>query len=109
MANKRFSRYNSTEHARYAQKLMKNIQIIDDAEKCVYDIFAATDKEFALIFPRGHDIAFNDEVFARGKVAALDRAFTGYCSTGWRIRRSITPPEKTPRPSIPTAPGYGRP
>ena len=37
---------------------MKNIQIIDGAENCVYDLFAATDEEFARIFPIGTDIAF---------------------------------------------------
>jgi hypothetical protein len=40
---------------------MKNIQVIDGAENCVYDIFAATDEEFSLIFPRGQDVAFIDE------------------------------------------------
>lgn len=45
---------------------MKNIQVIDGAVNCVYDIFAATDEEFALIFPEGQDIAFIDEVYGRG-------------------------------------------
>lgn len=44
---------------------MKNIQVIDGAVNCVYDIFAATDEEFALIFPEGQDIAFVDEVYER--------------------------------------------
>ncbi len=55
---------------------MKNIQVIDGAENCVYDIFEATDDEFALIFPEGQDIAFIDEVYARGSQAMLDAAFT---------------------------------
>lgn len=46
---------------------MKNIQIIDGAMNCVYDIFAATDEEFALIFPDDTDIAFIEEVFERAK------------------------------------------
>jgi hypothetical protein len=55
---------------------MKNVQVIDGAVNCVYDIFAATDQEFALIFPDGHDIAFIDEVYARGvDEAALNSAF----------------------------------
>ena len=55
---------------------MKNIQVIDGAVNCVYDIFAATDQEFALIFPDGHDIAFIDEVFERGtEEADLNSAF----------------------------------
>ena len=44
---------------------MKNIQVIDGAENCVYDIFAATDEEFALIFLPDQDVAFIDEVSAR--------------------------------------------
>jgi len=32
---------------------VKNIQIIDGAQNCVYDIFSATDEEFALVFPEG--------------------------------------------------------
>ncbi|WP_460318504.1 hypothetical protein [Pseudomonas ogarae] len=54
---------------------MKNIQIIDGALNCVYDIFAAEDDEFALIFPDGTDIAFIDEVYARGDGIMLDSAF----------------------------------
>src|SRR5688500_9817531 len=54
---------------------MKNIQVIDGADNCVYDIFAATEEEFALIFPPGQDVAFIDEVMARGPEDALDAAF----------------------------------
>jgi hypothetical protein len=54
---------------------MKNIQIIDGAKNCVYDIFAASDEEFALIFPAGTDIAFIDEVYVREDEQALDAAF----------------------------------
>ena len=54
---------------------MKNIQVIDGATNCVYDIFAATEEEFALIFPEGHDVAFIDEVFGRGDSKLLDGAF----------------------------------
>ncbi len=54
---------------------MKNIQIIDSAVNCVYDIFAATDEEFSLIFPVGQDVAFIDEVYERGNVKKLDKAF----------------------------------
>ena len=54
---------------------MKNILVIDGAVNCAYDIFAATDQEFALIFPDGHDIAFIDEVYERGiDEAALNSA-----------------------------------
>lgn len=55
---------------------MKNIQVIDGAVNCAYDIFAATDEEFALIFPDGQDIAFIDEVYGReSNEAALNSAF----------------------------------
>jgi len=47
---------------------MKNIQVIDGAVNCVYDIFAATEEEYGLIFPAGEDVAFIDEV--RGRVAS---------------------------------------
>jgi len=54
---------------------VKNIQIIDGAVNCVYDIFQATDEEFTTIFPEGEDVAFIDEVYARGKKKILDRTF----------------------------------
>jgi hypothetical protein len=54
---------------------MKNIQVIDGALNAVYDIFAATEEEFALIFPDGQDVAFIDEVQARGNKRELDDAF----------------------------------
>jgi hypothetical protein len=55
---------------------MKNIQVIDGADNCVYDIFAATEDEFALIFPPGQDVAFIDEVLARGPKTKIRKAFT---------------------------------
>lgn len=54
---------------------MKNIQVIDGANNSVYDIFAATDEEFALIYPPGQDIAFIDEVYGSGNRSQLDAAF----------------------------------
>ena len=54
---------------------MKNIQVFDGALNAVYDIFSATEEEFALIFPAGQDVAFIDEVYSRGEAAALDAAF----------------------------------
>ena len=54
---------------------MKNIQVIDGAINTVYDIFAATDEEFALIFPAGTDVAFIDEVYEREDQARLGSAF----------------------------------
>jgi hypothetical protein len=60
----------------FALERMKNIQVIDGAENCVYDIFAATDDEFDLVFLPGQDIAFIDEVIARGPEGKLDEVFT---------------------------------
>jgi hypothetical protein len=62
--------------AEYLLGHMKNIQVIDGAENCVYDIFAATDEEFSVIFPTGQDIAFIDEVFSRADRASLDKTLT---------------------------------
>src|ERR1700744_615561 len=61
---------------------MKNIQVIDGSLNAVYDIFSATDEEFALIFPDGQDVAFIGEVQARGNVGKLDEAFARI----WRRR-----------------------
>lgn len=55
---------------------MKNIQIFDGALNAVYDIFAATDEEFALIFSPGTDVAFIDEVYKQQSAEVLDAAFT---------------------------------
>jgi hypothetical protein len=65
---------------------MKNIQVIDGADNCVYDIFAATDEEFLLIFPPNQDIAFINEVMARGPVEMLDAAFSEIWKR--RVRKS---------------------
>ncbi|MFA9287399.1 hypothetical protein ACCQ08_21635 [Comamonas sp. SY3] len=54
---------------------MKNIQIIDGAENCVYDIFSATDEEFLKIFKNSTDIAFIDEVYEAGDSKELDEIF----------------------------------
>lgn len=65
---------------------MKNIQIIDGAENCVYDIFAATEEEFSLIFPEGTDVAFINEVYATGDEQRLDAAFNNIWQR--RIKKS---------------------
>jgi hypothetical protein len=44
-----------------------------------YDLFAATEEDFALIFPTGQDVAFMDEVMARGRKDALEAAFERRC------------------------------
>jgi hypothetical protein len=51
---------------------MKNIQVIDDADNCVYDVFAIADESFTLIFPNGQDIEFIEDVTERlGEDAVL--------------------------------------
>ena len=59
-----------------ASRAVKSIQVIDGALNAVYDFFRATDEEFSLIFLPGQDIAFIDEIIARGPRAELDQAFT---------------------------------
>jgi hypothetical protein len=54
---------------------MKNIQIFDGADNAVYDIFAATDEELILIFAKGTDVAFIDEVYKQQSAEVLDAAF----------------------------------
>ena len=41
---------------------MKNVLVIDKAENSVYDIFGVADDVFALIFPKGTDIAFAEDL-----------------------------------------------
>ncbi|CAM3746105.1 hypothetical protein [Paracidovorax anthurii] len=65
---------------------MKNIQIIDGAQNCVYDIFSASDEDFALIFPDGADIAFIDEIYATNDKRILDAAFNNIWKQ--RIKKS---------------------
>ncbi len=44
---------------------MKNIQIIEPSTNCKYEIYAATDDEFDLIFPNGADIEFIEDFLKR--------------------------------------------
>ena len=44
---------------------MKNIQVIDRAVNCVYDVSSAADEVFDLIFAPGTDIAFVEELDQR--------------------------------------------
>jgi hypothetical protein len=51
---------------------MKNIQIVDTALNCTYDIFSASDEEFALIFPEeGQEIEFIEDYLRRMKKQKL--------------------------------------
>lgn len=62
------------------RKMYKNIQVIDGAANCVYDIFAVSEQQFEKIFPNGTNIAFIDEVESRLKGDALEAAFSGMWS-----------------------------
>lgn len=44
---------------------MKNVQVIDGADNCTYDVFATTDKDFAVLFPDGQDVEFIDDFWER--------------------------------------------
>lgn len=44
---------------------MKNIQVIDSAENCAYDIYRISDDSFLKIFPDGQDIEFSEDLFER--------------------------------------------
>lgn len=44
---------------------MKNVQVIDGAVNCTFEVFGIDDDGFALIFPQGRDIEFEDDLFAR--------------------------------------------
>lgn len=44
---------------------MKNIQIIDGADNCTYDIFEVNDSDFIKIFPDDADIEFSSDLYIR--------------------------------------------
>jgi len=70
-----FSKSSASARVFGGDRLVKNIQVIDGATNCVYDVFAATEEEFAVIFPLGQDIAFVDEVCGREDQRTLDEIF----------------------------------
>jgi hypothetical protein len=42
---------------------MKNIQVIDGANNCAYDVYSATEEEFIIIFPEpDQDIQFIENI-----------------------------------------------
>ncbi len=49
--------------------------VIDGADNCAYDVFAATDDEFSLLFPGdGQDVAFIDEILGDAQEASVEAA-----------------------------------
>lgn len=55
---------------------MKNIQVIDDAINCTYEIFAINDDDFVLIFPDGQDIEFDKDFRKRCKKKTYERIYS---------------------------------
>jgi hypothetical protein len=52
---------------------MKNIQVIDGAENCSYDVFSIPDDDFLLLFPNDTDIEFIEDLIARLGGNEVDR------------------------------------
>lgn len=44
---------------------MRNIQVIDGAANATFSVFQATDDEFAVIFPDGHEMEIADDLIER--------------------------------------------
>jgi hypothetical protein len=65
--------------SRGREPLMKNVQYIDDADNCPYDIYALTDEEFTMIFPDGQDIEFIEDLTKR-----IPNEFAGILQKFWR-------------------------
>lgn len=61
---------------------MKNIQVIDGALNCVYDVFAVSDEDHALLFPDGTDIAFAEDFERRPNAELIFQAL----ERAWRAR-----------------------
>lgn len=54
--------------------LAKNIQVIDGADNCVYDIFAASSEDYALLFQGNSDVAFAEEFESRPDLSLVSQA-----------------------------------
>lgn len=58
----------------------KNIQVIDGAENCTYDVFKVSHTDFKIIFPAdGQDIEFAEDLDDR-------QGIEGACSRMWSSR-----------------------
>lgn len=52
---------------------MKNVQVIDGADNCTYDVFSISDDDFVMLFPiEGQDVEFADEFFSRAGLVAKE-------------------------------------
>jgi len=53
--------------------MVKNIQVIDGADNCTYNLYAATEEEFEEIFPNGANVEFIEDYFDRvGEKRAIE-------------------------------------
>jgi hypothetical protein len=50
---------------------VKYSQVIDGAENCVYDVFATSEEDHALLFPNHTDIAFAKDLETRSDAPAV--------------------------------------
>lgn len=44
---------------------MKNVQVIDGADNCAYNVYAISDDDYDLMFPNGQDIEFIEDFWKR--------------------------------------------
>jgi len=63
---------------------MKNVQVIDGARNCTYDVYAVTDKEYEILFTNGTDIEFISDFVERvGKNTG-----TAVTNSMWKRRKN---------------------
>jgi hypothetical protein len=58
----------------HALTVTKNIQVVDGALNCVYDVFAASEDDYLLLFPNDSDIAFVEDFEVRPDIASVTEA-----------------------------------
>jgi hypothetical protein len=56
------------------RRMTKNIQIVDGALNCVYDVFAASEQDYNLLFPEESDVAFVEDFECRPDIARITEA-----------------------------------
>jgi len=42
----------------------RNVQVIDTALNCTYDVYSVSENDFMLLFPNGQDVEFAEDFFA---------------------------------------------
>ena len=57
---------------------MKNVQVIDGADNCTYDIFSIEDEKFEKVFPNGQDIEFIEDLKKRLSEDESTKLFKGF-------------------------------